>query len=102
MSPLEDPLFTVFGLMCAPPARGSMYFSEAHVLRKMIDYVPKAQKGEKNRYLGLDIWMSLEYNICCVPKTAGGESRKSCRGELIDFDLHDPPRLCAKGRFSFS
>ena len=34
----------------------------------------------RKRYLRLDFPAGLEYNNQCVPKTAGGASRKSCRG----------------------
>ena len=53
-----------------------------------------------NLYLNLDNLSGFEYNTRCVPKTAGGVSRKSCRGRQMKFAIR-PGVFAPPGRFLF-
>ena len=100
-----SPVTSVTGVRA--PARGSMNFRQVHALPKMIrfsssalrrknrkkpqvfswPFFPDLRELGENCYLVLDILARIKYNTRCVPKTAGGVSRKSCRGRQTCFAI---------------
>ena len=63
------------------------FFGIAFLQLERIRFFPDLRELGENCYLVLDILARIKYNTRCVPKTAGGVSRKSCRGRQTCFAI---------------
>ena len=76
--PAENDLIFFFRLAAEEPEKTGGFF---------LALFPDLRELGENCYLVLDILARIKYNTRCVPKTAGGVSRKSCRGRQTCFAI---------------